>query len=210
MKRLPLLAPPILGLLVAFAHADPKLASEPRTVPAFQGIDLAGVLDVEVTVGKPASVQVSGEADLLDKVVTTVKDGVLVLDTKRDLPRRSHLRATVTAPDLASLALSGTGSFKVTGIANDRLAISLGGTGGITLVGATGSLRVTLDGTGDLRAKDLAARDATIEVGGTGNASLSASQSLEARLTGTGNIDVHGHPQRIKKSVSGVGNIHIR
>ena len=65
-------------------------------------------------------------------MTTTVKDGVLVIKTPehhRDPNRRNrHLRAVVTAPDLSSLAITGTGTLKVTGIANDRLAIDVPGT----------------------------------------------------------------------------------
>jgi hypothetical protein len=192
------------------SDADPKLASETRSVSAFHGIELAGTLGVEVTVGKPASVQVHGEADLLDKVTTAVKDGILVLDTPRDLHRRNHLRAVVTVPDLSSISLSGTGGMTVSGVANDRLAISLGGTGAVALNGTTGSLQIVVDGTGQLNAKDLTAKAVAVEVNGTGQAIVHATDSLEAKVTGTGAIDVHGHPARVKKNVSGVGAIHIR
>jgi hypothetical protein len=211
MKRLI----PLFALLLAYrvSHADPQLVSETRNVPEFRAIELAGVLDVEVTVGKPASVVVSGEAELLDKIVTTVENGTLVLDTKHDRHRRisnSHLRARITVPDLTSVALSGTGSLTVNGVANTSLAIDLSGTGSLAIAGSTDALRVKLDGTGDVRAKNLMAKDATIALAGTGSASLYASQSLDAQLTGTGSIDVHGHPARVKKSRSGLGSIHIR
>lgn len=202
----------LFALLLALgaAKADPQ-ASEARNVPAFHAIDLAGTLDVEVTVGKPMSVQVSGEADLLDRVTTVVKDGVLVIDTRREPKRRSnHLHASVTVPDLTSVAISGTGGMKVAGVANESFGISLPGTGQMSVTGSTGSLRIVVDGTGDIAAKDLAAKSAIVEVNGTGSATLRVSQSLEANVTGTGSIDVHGKPARVKKSVRGVGSIHIR
>jgi hypothetical protein len=193
--------------------ADPPQATQPRTVPAFHGIDLAGVLTVEVAVGKPASVTVSGDADLVDKVTTTVKDGVLVINTpehRRDPHRRNHrLLAVVTAPDLSSLAITGTGTIKVTGIANDRLAIDVPGTGTLKLSGSTGALNVRLGGTGEVGGKDLAARDLAIDIGGTGSARLNATRSVDARITGTGSLDVHGHPAQVKKTVTGVGAVHI-
>jgi hypothetical protein len=195
------------------ASADPALVTQTRTVSAFHAVDLAGTLEVEVTVGKPASVEVTGDADLVDKVRTTVKDGVLVISTP-DLHhighRDSHLRAIVSAPDLSSLALSGTGTMKATGVANERLAITLPGTGEIKVTGSTGTLQVTLDGTGDVSAKALAARDAVVALGGTGDARLRATRSLDARISGTGSIHVEGSPTQIKKSVSGLGSIHVR
>lgn len=204
------LAAPVFAF--AISHADPGSASAHRNVSEFHAIELAGTLQVEVAVGKPASVELTGDADLLDKVSTTVKGGVLVIDTR--FPQHDHgdhhMKAFVTAPDLSSIAISGTGAIKVTGIANDSLAISLPGTGAVTATGSTGTLHVKVDGTGQVSAKDLAARDATVEVGGTGQATLRASQSLEATITGTGSIDVHGRPARIKKSVTGLGSIHVR
>ena len=192
---------------------DPPQATRPRTVPAFHGIDLAGVLTVEVTLGKPASVTVSGDADLVDQVTTTVKDGVLVIKTpehRRDPQRRNHrLHAAVTAPDLSSLAITGTGTLEATGIANDRLAIDVPGTGALKLRGSTGALSVRLGGTGEVTGKDLAARDLVIDIGGTGSARLNATRSVDARITGTGSLAVHGHPAQVKKTVTGLGSVHV-
>lgn len=206
---------PCLGLLLAIgvslAHGDTE-ASQARSVGAFRAVDLAGVLEVEITVGKPASVEVSGDADLIDKVVTTVKDGVLVISTPelRNIKRRNvHLRATVTAPELSALALSGTGAMKVNGIASDKLAISLGGTGALTATGTTGALRVDVGGTGEVAARQLTAKDVVVDVSGTGSARLHASRSLDARISGTGSVHVSGHPTQVKKSVSGLGSIHV-
>lgn len=216
-----------LGLAPAFAllfalglaraeppdSGDSPQATQSRTVPAFHGIDLAGVLTVEVTLGKPASVTITGDADRVDHVTTTVKDGVLVIKTPehhRDPNRRNrHLRAVVTAPDLSSLAITGTGTLKVTGIANDRLAIDVPGTGALKVSGSTGALNVRIGGTGEVTGKDLAARDLTVDIGGTGAARLNATRSVDARITGTGSLDVHGHPAQIKKTVTGPGSVHI-
>jgi hypothetical protein len=201
----------LFALLLALgaANADPQ-ASEPRSVPAFHAIELAGTMEVDVTIAKAQTVQVSGEADLLAKVTTVVKDGVLVVDTERNMRRRHRLRVTVTVPDLSSVALSGTGEMKIAGLANQSFAISLPGTGQLSVTGSTSSLRVVVDGTGQINAKDLATKSAKVEVNGTGSAVLRVTESLEANVTGTGSIDVHGKPARVKKSVSGVGSIHIR
>jgi hypothetical protein len=205
----------VLALPAPSASADPAQVSQPRTVSAFHAVDLAGTLQVEVTVGKPASVEITGDADLVDRVITTVKDGALVIDTPelRDHhhhdKRNRHLRAIVTAPDLSALTISGTGTMKVTGIANQQLALSLPGTGALTVTGSTGAVRVELGGTGEVSARQLAAKDAVIDIAGTGSARLNATRSVDARITGTGSVAIHGHPSQVRKSVSGLGSIHI-
>lgn len=204
----------VLALGAAVAHAD-LANSQPRSVGAFHAIDLAGTLEVQVTLGKAASVTVTADGDLadeVDKVITRVKDGVLMIETpdlKHRKVKHGHLRAIVTAPDLDALSISGTGAMKVTGIANDRLAINLGGTGALTAAGSTGALRVEVGGTGEVAARDLTARDVVVEIGGTGSARVNASHTLDARVTGTGSIHVGGHPTQVKKSVSGLGSIHV-
>ncbi|HEX3759206.1 MAG TPA: head GIN domain-containing protein [Kofleriaceae bacterium] len=206
-----------LLLAVRLAHADSgdtdvAQASQPRSVPAFHGLDLAGVLGADVTLGKQASVTITGDADLIDKVTTTVKDGILVIDTRELHHVHRHnmrLHAIVTAPDLSSLAVSGTGSIAITGVANDRLAMDVSGTGAIKASGSTGALNVQLSGTGEVSGKDLAAKDVVVDIHGTGSARLNATRSVDARISGTGSLSVHGHPAQIKKSVTGLGSVHI-
>lgn len=224
MKRTPLLGigvglglGPCVGLVLALAatiaRAEPGQVTQSRQVPAFHGIDLGGVLTVEATIapGQPASVQIVGDADLVDKVTATVKDGVLVLDT-RDLHvnrRNAHLRAIVSAPGLDALAISGTGGMKVTGLAAERLAVALSGTGSLTMQGTTGELRATVSGTGDIAGKRLDAKDVVVQITGAGSARLHATRSVDARVGGVGSVSVDGHPAQVKKSVSGVGSIRI-
>jgi hypothetical protein len=220
MKRTPLLVlgiAPAVGLalaLSAIANADPATASQSRKVAAFHAIDLAGTIAVDATVGKAQSVEITGDADVLDKVITTVKDGVLIIDTARDLDRHQHrntgLRAVVSVPSVTALTLSGTGAMKATGIASDQLSIDLSGTGALTATGTTSTLRVAVGGTGQISAADLAAKDVVVDIDGTGAAELHATHSLEARITGTGSVDVRGHPAQVKKSVSGPGSVRVR
>jgi hypothetical protein len=212
MKRLPSELVALVALLVAAdrAAADPSLARESRRVPAFHAIELAGVLAAEVAVGRPASVDIVGETGLLAQVRTEVVDGVLVISTRGKLPRQHQLRAIIGVPDLDALGLSGTGALAAHGVHNARLAIHLAGTGAIAVDGATDALRVVLDGTGQIDAEQLAAKAVTVDVSGTGNAALRATGSLDARVTGTGSIDVEGKPARVVRHVTGVGSINVQ
>jgi hypothetical protein len=216
MKRaISVLAPVFLAFAVGLvqtgtASADSPIIQEARQVGAFHSITIAGALKVEVTVGKPARVELSGESDLLGKVTTTVKDGVLVIDTPKRLQGRNHLRATVTMPDLQSLLISGTADMKVTGVANAALAISVPGTGSLTIAGSTDALSLIVDGTGQITADKLAAKDARVEISGTGSASLRASQSIDVNVSGTGSVNVAGKPARVRKSVTGTASVQIR
>lgn len=216
MKRaISVLAPVFLAFAVGLvqtgaASADAPIVREARPVGAFQAITIAGAIEIDVVVGKAASVELSGESDLIGKVTTTVKDGVLVIDTPKRMRNHRHLRANVTVPDLAAILISGTANMKVAGIGNAGLDINVPGTGSLTLTGSTGSLRVRVDGTGSIDADRLAAKDARIDVGGTGQVTVRASQSVDIDVSGTGSIDVVGKPAHVRKSVTGTGSVHVR
>lgn len=209
MKRaLPFFA---LLMLSRFAHADDQ-AHETRQLPAFQAVDVAGTLKIEVQVGKAASFELEGDRELFSKVTTTVKNGVLIIDTKfpRNASVNHHLKVVLGAPQLTSVSITGTASMKLEGVANSAFAINIPGTGEIKASGATGALRVAVDGTGSISAKDLQAKSVSVDVSGTGSATVNASDSVDASVSGTGSIRVHGNPARVRKSVTGIGSVHVR
>jgi hypothetical protein len=193
------------------AAADPAgsaSASEVRKTDPFRGIELAGTIEVEARIDPAARVEVFGEPDRLKQVTTSVQGGVLRIDTKGKL-EKSHLRVVVTAPSLTSLSISGTGALRVSGLTGGALDVTIAGTGALQLAGKADTLRLTIPGTGDVRAKDLIVADATVDMQGTGAAKLHATRSLDARISGTGAIQVYGRPPSVKKSISGTGVVDV-
>jgi hypothetical protein len=208
MMTLPRLALPVVTALVASAalvHADPGAAVR-RPVPAFHAIDASGSLDVEVSLGKQASVDVTADPDLAGQVITQVDHGVLTLRIESDGPRTVRAtprpRVVIVAPSLTAVSVGGTTSVNATGIVADRLELQVRGSGQITASGTTRVLNAGIRGSGQLTAKDLAAGDVTVAVTGSGHATARVSGVLDAVATGSGKIDLIGHPTRISSLVS--------
>jgi putative autotransporter adhesin-like protein len=203
--------PFLFSIMLAHAYADtpPPSASEIRKVGAFHAIDLAGTMRVEVRIDRATRVEVVGDADRFKQVLTDVKDGTLVVDTRGKLDN-SQLRVLVTVPDLDAVSVSGTGKLEVQGLANARLDARIPGTGAVKLVGSTGQLHVSVGGSGQLAAGDLAAKAVSVDVPGTAQLTVRASQSFDATIAGTGAIVVEGKPASVKKSVTGTAVIDVR
>jgi hypothetical protein len=202
----------LFSILLAHASAsgDPApQASEVRKTADFHAIDIVGTIAVEARIDRATTVEVRGEADRIKQVTTDVKNGVLVINTKGKLDN-SHLRVFVTAPDLSALTISGTGELTVHGLANGKLDLEIPGTGAMTLDGKTSALHVAIGGSGSLKAKSLLAESATIDVKGTGQATLYASKSIDANVSGTGAIKVYGKPASVKKSITGTAAFDVR
>src|SRR5688500_18801476 len=129
------------SLLALAASAD----AEVRSVGAFTGIDVAGTMMVTATIG-PAKVEVVGDADLVKLVSTTVKNGVLVIQTPRDFPKKKDgkLEVVVSTPELSRVTISGTGMVSVAGLDAKSFAASIPGTGALKLAGTTEKLALVV------------------------------------------------------------------
>jgi hypothetical protein len=183
-------------------------ASQARAVPDFDGVELAGSNEVNVTVGGPRSVVVHADDNLLGHVTTDVRARVLVIaKTPGSFSTQAPMSVDVTVPSLHSLRLSGSGIVTVTGIDAPAFAVSLPGTGLLRASGTAGRLAVGLDGSGDAELGGLVARDVRATVGGSGRVVVTATVSLDGRVTGSGAIVYGGSPARVTRNVSGSGAI---
>jgi hypothetical protein len=184
-----------------------KAASEIRTLPAFTAVDLAATNEMTVQVGEPQQVLIRADDNLLDKVVTQVRAGVLVVSDGGSFTTRSPMSVIVTVPSLQSATLSGTGQLNVTGVDAATFTARLPGTGTLIVSGRAERVDASVSGDGALTLESLLARDATVTVGGTGSVTVHATGSLDATVSGTGAIVYTGHPARVTKNVTGEGSI---
>jgi len=213
LLRLALLVAATIGVagMAPAVHADPTAVRRP--VPAFHAIAASGSLDVEVSIGKQASVELTADPDTLDAVITRVDGGVLTLGIERDRERAVHAarrpRLVIVATSLTALTATGSTTVTATGVASDRLELRVHGNGKLVATGTARALNARISGSGELVARDLAAGDGTIAVTGSGHVTARVSGVLDAVATGSGKIDLIGHPARIS-SVVAVGDRAIR
>lgn len=182
----------------------------------FDRIDIAGVYELDVTVGGDFAIEISGPADEMERVEASVESGRLILD-QRDRKRgekrwRNHdgLTAKISLPALAEVEVSGVVDGDVSGIASETFKVDISGVGDMTLAGECGDLEAQVSGVGDLDAEELKCKNADIDVSGVGSASVFASESVEASVSGMGEIDVYGSPKSVDKDSSFFSNINVK
>jgi Putative auto-transporter adhesin, head GIN domain len=183
-------------------------ATQPRAVPAFNGVELAGSNNVVIRVGEKQSVVVRADDNLLDRVTTEVHSGTLVIaNTPGSFTTKSPMSVEVTVPTLSSLTLSGSGNIVVDGINAESLEMTLPGSGTLAGSGTVTRLDVSVGGSGTVQFTELVANDVRAVVGGSGSIFVTATNSLDASVTGSGAILYTGSPQHVTKSVTGSGAI---
>jgi len=206
-----------------------NVTTETRTTGEYNGIKCAGSMDFILISGNEGQIKLEGESNLLEYVVTEIKNGNLIVKMKKGINIRSSKGIKVTIPfnDIDNVSLAGSGDLvSKDKIATNKLDISLAGSGDIildikadsvksaiagsgdiTLKGNTNNLEVKVAGSGDFNGLHLQANNTEVSVAGSGDAKIVSNQSIKARVVGSGDIVYKGNPEKKDTKVSGSGSI---
>lgn len=185
-------------------------ASQARTLPSFRALDLTGASIVTVHVGARQTVVVHADDNLINRVETDVRGGVLVVSERGSLATNLPLAVEVTVPDLDSIKLMGSGTIRVDGVHARTFTAELPGSGTLTISGTVDQLDASLAGSGNMELGDLTARFVTATVPGSGRLEVHATHTLDASIPGSGEIVYSGQPKTFEPFVSGSGAIRPR
>jgi hypothetical protein len=187
------------------------LARDERAVGAVPGLEVGGVMQVEVRVGGAPSLVVEADSNLLPLIRTVPKGDRLVISTVGSYRTSNPVRITYTVPQLTDLRVSGAGRMNVTGLNGAPLRVRQSGSGALELVGTVSGLEVHASGAGRLDAGQLHARNANIEASGAGRVTLGDVRGDYASVSssGAGAVTIAGSVRSLTARVSGSGNASL-
>ena len=203
-----------------------------RSTGDYDAIAVSGWFDVDLVNGQEGQLTLEGESNLLEYIITEVKDGKLVIKSEKGVNLKpsnwnSGIRITVPVESVNAIALSGSGDIvgKKT-IKTDRLRTAMSGSGDITLdvdassveasmsgsgditfSGRTKDFDATISGSGDIKAFDMEANNVDATVSGSADIKVTANKMLKARVSGSGDITYKGNPEKLDTKTSGSGDI---
>lgn len=202
---------------VSFMSSEPRVrgdgvhATEVRSVGDFQTLRVSGAIDVEVACGAATGLEVAGDSNVLQYVETDVSDGALRVRLERgSYALRERLVVRLTTPSLMRLEVTGSGDAAVRALDEPRLTVVSQGSGNLSLAGRVDTLELELEGSGDVAATDLACGAVQVDTTGSGDIALGTVEALEARLTGSGDIEYTGRPAILRTEVEGSGSVRAR
>ena len=209
-----------------------KMTTEVRKTSNYDAVSSAGNFDVKLVPGKEGKITLNGEENLMKYVITEVKKGKLIIKVKKHTNIRITKKFVVTVPyrDIEKVALAGSGDitnsgtikaedFKVAlaGSGDIKLTLSTGnvktsiaGSGNVNLNGNSDSLVCSIAGSGDVNAYGLSTKSTSVSVAGSGNVKTTVSESIKARVAGSGTIYYKGKPDKIDSKSNGSGRIVSR
>ncbi|MFL5743682.1 MAG: head GIN domain-containing protein [Niastella sp.] len=107
-----------------------------------------------------------------------------------------------------SILRSGSGNMKLARLQSDRSNMVFSGSGNFEVAdGAAKTQTIHLSGSGNVSAYGLKTETCAAVVSGSGEIKVSVSNSIEATITGSGNIEYRGNAQVTKLAVHGSGRI---
>jgi len=200
----------LLGCRYWGVRGSGDLEEEYRDIGDFSKIEVSGAFSVYVTVGESTSLKIETDDNLLKYIKTRVVGNTLEIYTKKEISPKTKLKVTLTTPELTSIDASGANSIKAKGIFGDRFYIDLSGACNADLEGEIEKLYIDISGAGNCDSRELNAEHVKVDLSGASNADVYASESLDADVSGVGNIDFWGDPENVKTDVSGIGSIDRR
>jgi hypothetical protein len=207
------------------------VAEEVREVSGFRGVELATQGEVIIELGDEEGLRIEAQENLLPYFTTEVRTGVLRIDQQpgRQIRPTEPVRFYVTAQELDTLIISGSGNIRAPGLEAPELRITIAGSGNVHTgdldadelnVEISGSgnvetgavraevLRVDIPGSGDVQIEDGQVEEQGIEISGSGDYSARdlASAAAEVSISGSGAATLRVE-DRLRVSISGSGDV---
>ena len=128
-----------------------------RNTGDYDGVALSGWFDVDLVEGNEGEITLKGEENLLEYIITEVKDGKLVIKTEKGINLKtsgwnSEIRITVPIESINSVSMAGSGDIVgKTKIKTDNFSTAMSVSGDITLDLDTDSISASMSGSGDIK-----------------------------------------------------------
>ena len=185
-----------------------KLISEPRSLPAFTGIQVTGIAKVVLKQDTVQSLRIEADDNIMDHITTAVNNGLLVVGLRQGSYNNVTINVFASMKTIDRLECVGTADFVSSGpIQTNGITCRVTGAGSIALSGTATSQTIEVTGTGDVHNFGLVSTHCAATITGVGNLEVNVTQQLDAVVSGSGSIIYAGNPGVVNKSIVGIGSI---
>lgn len=228
---------PLILIFIAFVFQscnfetfNGPVTQKERTVGEYESIHIKNAIDVILDPVLGSDIRISAPQDALEHIQTEIQGNQLIIDLDVNaILKDNPIEVTIGESRLNAVRVSGSGSFTgdldakrsldltiagsgdITAKAEvERLKVRVSGSGDITCDGSADEVDVRVEGSGDVDLRSMEANRASAFVSGSGDIDLYVKESLEAGISGSGDITYSGNPEHVDQSVSGSGDIRSR
>ena len=196
-------------LLVACGEkGSGKLKTETRTATDFTAIKIDGAFKLEAVVSGTESLEVSGDDNVVPKVVTKVKDNVLDIKTTGTIITSLPLVVKITAKSLEKVSIHGATTADIDDVAADPLfSVDVHGASNATLRrGKADQLVIEAHGASKVNAAGMTVDKVKIAAHGASKVDAGETKELDVTIKGASSVTYSGDPE-IKKDIEGASSL---
>jgi len=156
--------------------------------------------------GNDDKLHVSGNPMLVPHV--RVREGKVELDCRMGFNGAHDLAVTLPGRVFKKFSISGSGNLALNGLNQDRLELSIRGSGSIRGDGKVQNTDLTIRGSGDINIAKVETAVAKVEIRGSGNTDIAPSEEADISIRGSGDVNLHTNPKKLETQIRGSGRIH--
>ncbi|TPJ34991.1 DUF2807 domain-containing protein [Mesorhizobium sp. B2-8-3] len=174
------------------------------TFSAGDSFTIAVPASVRYQPGDKAQAVVSGDSVLVDHV--RMEGSKISLDCNPGW-FNNRVDVTLSGPTITDWKILGSGDLALDKINQPALLLDIRGSGSVTAAGTAQTIDLRVSGSGSGHLKDLTAQSAKIDIRGSGDAEITAQADADVLISGSGDVDIYGHPTMRRSEVRGSGSI---
>ncbi len=202
-----------------------------RKTTDYRNLSVSGFFEITLVAGTEGELTLKGEDNLLENIVTEVRNGSLTIKPRKGVhlrpSRNQSVFITVPVERLDAIRHSGSGNLtgktvlkndyldlKISGSSNiyldidaDDVKIATSGSSNFKLEGTAKELQIRSSGSSNVKAYNLEVGHGKFELSGSSNVWVTLRETLTARVSGSGNIRYKGNPEKISSKISGSGRV---
>jgi hypothetical protein len=118
-----------------------------------------------------------------------------------------RVQVDLAGPALKEATLNGSGSIELQDLDQERLHVTIRGSGTASGNGKVQSLRLEIMGSGSANLAQLAETNADVTIDGSGDADVAPVGEARVTIAGSGDVRLHAHPAQLRTHVYGSGRI---
>ncbi|WP_177199943.1 head GIN domain-containing protein [Flexibacter flexilis] len=220
-----------VNLCASLVSGDP--VTQNRQVPNFTKLEVEGAYHVELTQGNSVALQVVGEQEDHDDLITEVVNGTLKIHRREKKgwswgkTENKNVKIYLTVASLSNIEIGGASklvgksTFKVNSLHLDlsgassvemtldvtKLDVDESGASSASLTGRASHQDVDLSGASSYKGFELSSEHADIDASGASSARLTVKQELVAEASGASSIKYKGSPNVRNIESSGASSV---
>lgn len=188
-----------------------SVISETRYLSAISSVNLNGSEDLEIIPSSENKIIVTGYQNLVPEFETNVSGSTLNLefDDKFFNVRNNNIKLTLYTTNMSRLDINGSGNATIKdSLKSDNLYISVNGSGNVyAYANYMENITVSVNGSGNINARQATGQNVNARISGSGNIEISVLEKLDAKISGSGEINYWGNPSVVNADISGSGKI---